>query len=138
MLQNKKRSRTDENNRSIRASTESLTSKLNSSINSTDDELIGDTCATEEEWQAPKRMALHEANIPRYVKEFVELSLIGRFCAIQATHRIFRLIILCAIFTVCFLGEGEFGAAYKCLNRLDGCIYAIKKSIKPVAGSVFE
>lgn len=37
-----------------------------------------------------------------------------------------------------FLGEGEFGVVYQCLNRLDGCIYAIKKSIKPVAGSVFE
>lgn len=37
-----------------------------------------------------------------------------------------------------FLGEGEFGVVYECLNRLDGCIYAIKKSIKPVAGSAFE
>lgn len=61
--------------------------------------------------QAPKRMALQDSNIPRYEKEFVELSLIG---------------------------VGQFGVAYECLNRLDGCIYAIKKSIKPVAGSVFE
>lgn len=36
------------------------------------------------------------------------------------------------------IGVGQFGVAYECLNRLDGCIYAIKKSIKPVAGSVFE
>lgn len=38
----------------------------------------------------------------------------------------------------CFSGIGEFGLVYQCLNRLDGCIYAIKKSIKPVAGSFFE
>lgn len=37
-----------------------------------------------------------------------------------------------------FLGVGEFGHVFHCLNRLDGCDYAIKKSIKPVAGSVFE
>uniref|UniRef100_T1GWG9 non-specific protein-tyrosine kinase n=1 Tax=Megaselia scalaris TaxID=36166 RepID=T1GWG9_MEGSC len=50
-------------------------------------------------------------NISRYEKEFLEVSLIG---------------------------VGEFGLVYQCLNRLDGCIYAIKKSIKPVAGSSFE
>lgn len=61
--------------------------------------------------QAPKRLALHESNITRYEKEFVELRL---------------------------LGEGVFGLVYQCLNRLDGCIYAIKRSIKPVAGSAFE
>lgn len=61
--------------------------------------------------QAPKRLALQESNITRYEKEFVELKL---------------------------LGEGEFGLVYQCLNRLDGCIYAIKRSIKPVAGSAFE
>lgn len=36
------------------------------------------------------------------------------------------------------IGVGEFGSVYKCINRLDGCIYAIKKSIKPVAGSINE
>lgn len=61
--------------------------------------------------QAPKRLALQESNITRYEKEFVEIKL---------------------------LGEGEFGLVYQCLNRLDGCIYAIKRSIKPVAGSAFE
>lgn len=61
--------------------------------------------------QAPKRLALQESNITRYEKEFVELKL---------------------------LGVGEFGLVYQCLNRLDGCIYAIKRSIKPVAGSSFE
>lgn len=61
--------------------------------------------------QAPKRLALQDSNITRYEKEFVELKL---------------------------LGEGEFGLVYQCLNRLDGCIYAIKRSIKPVAGSAFE
>lgn len=61
--------------------------------------------------QAPKRLALQDSNITRYEKEFVELKL---------------------------LGVGEFGLVYQCLNRLDGCIYAIKRSIKPVAGSSFE
>lgn len=68
---------------------------------------------TDDEWQAPKRLAFQESNLPRYEKEFIQLKLIG---------------------------EGEFGVVYKCLNRLDGVYYAIKKSIKPVAGSggVFE
>lgn len=61
--------------------------------------------------QAAKRIALQETNISRYEKEFVELELIG---------------------------SGEFGHVYRCLNRLDGCIYAVKKSIKPVAGSAYE
>ncbi|XP_058461485.1 wee1-like protein kinase [Malaya genurostris] len=61
--------------------------------------------------QAPKRLALQDSNISRYEKEFLELSL---------------------------LGTGEFGEVYQCINRLDGCVYAIKKSIKPVAGSSFE
>lgn len=61
--------------------------------------------------QAPKRLALQDSNISRYEKEFVEIKL---------------------------LGEGEFGLVYQCLNRLDGCIYAVKRSIKPVAGSSFE
>lgn len=61
--------------------------------------------------QAPKRLALQDTNISRYQKEFLELAVIG---------------------------VGQFGKVYQCLNRLDGCIYAIKKSIKPVARSFFE
>ncbi|XP_059616749.1 wee1-like protein kinase [Phlebotomus argentipes] len=61
--------------------------------------------------QAPKRLALQDTNISRYEREFVQLSLIG---------------------------AGEFGHVFKCLNRLDGCIYAIKKSKKPIEGSVSE
>ncbi|KAL0099306.1 hypothetical protein PUN28_020106 [Cardiocondyla obscurior] len=60
---------------------------------------------------ATKRVALQDSNISRYHKEFHELGL---------------------------LGTGEFGSVYKCINRLDGCTYAIKKSIKPVAGSTNE
>lgn len=74
---------------------------------------LEETLLTEilEEKQAPKRIALQETNISRYEKEFLELELIG---------------------------TGEFGHVYRCLNRLDGCIYAVKKSIKPVAGSAYE
>lgn len=60
---------------------------------------------------ATKRVALQDSNISRYHKEFHELGLIG---------------------------IGEFGSVVKCINRLDGCIYAIKKSIKPVTGSINE
>ncbi|XP_012539238.1 wee1-like protein kinase 2 isoform X2 [Monomorium pharaonis] len=60
---------------------------------------------------ATKRVALQDSNISRYHKEFHELGLIG---------------------------TGEFGSVYKCINRLDGCTYAIKKSLKPVAGSISE
>ena len=39
---------------------------------------------------------------------------------------------------VCVIGSGSFGTVYKCINRLDGCVYALKRSHKPVAGSCDE
>lgn len=65
----------------------------------------------EAEQQPSKRLALGENNISRYRQEFLEVSLIGK---------------------------GEFGSVYKCLHRLDGCTYAIKRSTKPVANSWLE
>lgn len=61
--------------------------------------------------QPTKRVALHDSNISRYHQEFLEQELIG---------------------------SGQFGSVFKCINRLDGCVYAVKKSSKPVAGSVLE
>lgn len=58
-----------------------------------------------------QKLALREISTSRYTEEFFE---------------------------VCKLGDGEFGSAYKCVNRLDGCVYAIKKSKMPIAGSQYE
>lgn len=65
-----------------------------------------DSDSENETEQPTKRAALQVPNIPRYQQEFLEVGLIG---------------------------SGEFGSVYKCINRLDGCTYAIKKSLKPVA-----
>lgn len=73
---------------------------------------LNDSDASDSEIEQPtKRVALHESNISRYHQEFHELELIG---------------------------SGQFGSVFKCINRLDGCIYAIKKSTRPVAGSILE
>ncbi|CAH0689118.1 unnamed protein product [Chilo suppressalis] len=65
-------------------------------------------------WDAtPEQPAkrLRESNISRYNVEFVELGVIGR---------------------------GQFGRVTKCVNKLDGCVYALKRSLRPVAGSAAE
>uniref|UniRef100_A0A8D2B1L1 Wee1-like protein kinase n=1 Tax=Sciurus vulgaris TaxID=55149 RepID=A0A8D2B1L1_SCIVU len=55
-----------------------------------------------------KKSVLRETNMAsRYEKEFLEVEKIG---------------------------VGEFGTVYKCIKRLDGCVYAIKRSTKPFTG----
>nr|XP_032525859.1 uncharacterized protein LOC116776710 [Danaus plexippus plexippus] len=54
---------------------------------------------------------LRESNISRYNVEFMELGVIG---------------------------SGQFGRVARALNRLDGCVYALKRSLRPVAGSAAE
>lgn len=68
-------------------------------------------CHTQSLPRANKRLALRECAVTRYHQEFHE---------------------------VCKLGSGEFGEVFKCINRLDGCTYAIKRSKKPIAGSAYE
>ena len=53
-----------------------------------------------------------------------------RKCLVSRYHQEFH--------EVCKLGAGEFGDVFKCINRLDGCTYAIKRSKQAIAGSALE
>ncbi|XP_072164985.1 wee1-like protein kinase 2 [Diadema setosum] len=76
-----------------------------------DDDDLGEDMDDSFTGNPTKRIALCDSGISRYEAEFVE---------------------------VCKIGSGEFGSVYKCINKLDGCLYAVKKSKRPIAGSAFE
>lgn len=58
-----------------------------------------------------QRLEIEEAPSTRYYNDFFELAQIG---------------------------SGEFGNVYKCIHRLDGCTYAVKRTRQPVKGSIDE
>ncbi|ALC38648.1 wee [Drosophila busckii] len=110
MAQNKKRCRTQFGRENLNMS--AMQRFLLSDVCQDDEaQTGGDAAGRDFQQQAPKRLALHDTNISRFKREFMQVSVIG---------------------------IGEFGVVFQCVNRLDGCIYAIKKSKKPVAGSSFE
>ncbi|XP_068223595.1 wee1-like protein kinase 2 [Palaemon carinicauda] len=110
LLSSRKRTRSRRDHEANLGETEMSTTDMDTSF---DDFYCDDSCdeCEDETGRPTKRLAMQDANVSRYNHEFLELMLIG---------------------------QGEFGGVYKCRHRLDGCIYAIKKSLKPVAGSVNE
>lgn len=75
------------------------------------DDILDDQEAERENFVKTQRILRMSPGHSRYESEFVELEEVG---------------------------NGEFGSVFKCLHRLDGCVYAIKKSRKPMRGTQDE
>ncbi|XP_061924794.1 wee1-like protein kinase 1-B [Entelurus aequoreus] len=96
----------------VKSATQQLNRKrMHCNISSGEDIQTGDAEGDEEILPPSKRISISNTMTSRYDSEFLELEKIG--C-------------------------GQFGAVFKCVNRLDGCIYAIKRSKKPLARGVEE
>lgn len=78
---------------------------LNTSLNVSNDSFDLDVDTSST--SSNSKRALRDSNISRYHEEFHDVELIG---------------------------TGQFASVYKCINRLDGCVYALKKSTRPVVG----
>ncbi|RWS24103.1 wee1-like protein kinase 2, partial [Leptotrombidium deliense] len=106
-----------QNRQKRRKTTDSLNGSFlnqNTSMDAAIKEIFEENIESDSEMESSFRLGncrITESIVSRYESDFLEL---------------------------CQIGTGEFGSVYKCINRLDGCLYALKRSRKPLRGSLSE